>query len=77
LEWIYLHYLIICAIGQKEGRFTMHQTGIKWLIATMAILFALSMSGCVNPIPPNEHVGKPPPNSYKDGYYYDSGPYYY
>ncbi len=35
-------------------------------------VFAFMMSGC---IPPNEHVGKPPPHSYKDPYYYDG--YYY
>lgn len=42
------------------------------------ILFSLTMllSGCNNPIPPNEHVGKPPPNqNYNNSYYYDD--YYY
>jgi len=35
--------------------------------------FLFAVNGCIY-IPPNEHVGKPAPHSYKDGYYDD---YYY
>ena len=40
------------------------------------ILASLFLTGC---IPPNENVGKPGPNNYKDGYYggYYNGGYYY
>ena len=43
-------------------------------MAMFAILFSMLLSGC---IPPNEHVGKPAPHSYKDGYYdgYYGAPY--
>ena len=59
-----------------------HQTKRYMLMAIFAFLFSMLLSGC---IPPNEHVGKPAPHSYKDGYYdgyygggyYHNGPYYY
>ncbi len=50
-------------------------------VAILMLFAALMLQGC---IPPNEHVGKPPAHSYKDGYYdgyyYDhpyNGDYYY
>ena len=50
----------------------------KCIITFLLILSVAGMTGCVNTIPPNEHIGKPPPHSYKDSYYYyDGGPYYY
>ena len=44
------------------------------LVAAIASMF---FSGCIR-IPANEHVGKPAPHSYKDGYYdgYYGGGYY-
>ncbi|SFV68909.1 hypothetical protein MNB_SV-3-266 [hydrothermal vent metagenome] len=56
----------------------------KMKLATLLILIASAFmfEGC---IPPNEHVGKPAPHTYKDqsygrGYYYSrpyNGDYYY
>ncbi len=42
------------------------------MLLAIAVLFSSLLTGC---IPPNEHVGKPAPHSYKDGYY--DGGYYY
>jgi uncharacterized protein with FMN-binding domain len=48
-----------------------HQTKRFVGMALFAFLFSMLLNGC---IPPNEHVGKPAPHSYKDGYY--DGYYY-
>jgi len=46
------------------------KTILVWIltIASMSLL-----TGC---IPPNEHVGKPAPHSYKNDYYYRDDYYY-
>jgi hypothetical protein len=59
----------------------LHQIKRLIMMTIFAFLFSMLLNGC---IPPNEHVGKPAPHSYKDGYYYDgyyggpyNGSYYY
>ncbi len=42
------------------------------LFMLSAFVLSMLLTGC---IPPNEHVGKPAPHSYKDGYY--DGGYYH
>ena len=49
----------------------------KCIFIGLLLLSALMITACVNPIPPNEHVGKPPPHNYNDSYYYSDGGYYY
>jgi uncharacterized protein with FMN-binding domain len=53
---------------RKMGRYV--------LFAISALMLSTLLTGC---IPPNEHVGKPAPHSYKDGYYdgYYGGGYYH
>jgi len=49
---------------------------IKLVTLAILVMSAFMFTGC---IPPNEHVGKPAPHSYKDSYYgYGyNGDYYY
>lgn len=56
----------------------MSKRKIKYVTLAILVLSSFIFTGC---IPPNEHVGKPAPHSYKDSYYYggyyDRGGYYY
>ena len=55
----------------------MFQRKIRYLLVAILFLLSFVLTGC---IPPNEHVGKAAPHSYKDGYYdgyYGGGGYYY
>lgn len=47
---------------------------LRYIVYISAFCLSLLLTGCNNPLPPNEHVGKAPANNYKDGYY---GDYYY
>jgi len=46
------------------------------IVLAVFILMSMLLSGCIY-IPPNEHVGKPPPHNYKDTYNVNVNHYYH